>query len=1163
MDETNQKILTNLDVPIQYLQSLYNISIDEINNENLEDYRKNINIPENISVEYYQFEKMFQYFKKLIKYYYRYNRTNANTKIKYETLFYLFYSYEFELLKIMIDQANDDEYKLSFLIKIKNISLELSDTPDLSNFFITEINNLYNSYDITSQLTSNIRSKFPQYVKYIMKKYSKELINNDKFIDPINKKFRNCKLLKDYECNEECHIVDVKKTIYGLITAEECHEKNTQMKNLFRNSSYKLNRNDIINFICSYEQYSDEDLFFQIEFDEKEYNNERLLEILNNLFNQGLNQKYPLENQYIIFEKCKLSVNDIIKLTNYIYNFIYKTKSSYFELYKYFCTILSKYTSNGDKLEKNTVSNMFYIILYNLEYADIKLSEIPIYMKLNKSRLNSYDFTFYNRFISNTIPIKLDGYMKIGDYDYVKYKIELLSGYDRYLDEYKYFLTKEFDDNFFNYEFYKSYPLSIYYSDKNIDINFEKATYKYKNLNYFDIKFYANKNTLNENIYTFKYTEDSFNLRSYIENLFKEPGIDIEIDNIPVVIKIDDQYVVIKNEEYFFYSIFLGNKSLTVKYIENYENFNNNESNKLGLNNDIVENKYIYPRLMSVLYLINKNQLNIPANKKYKNIVLVSKYNAKLKENILNIIDEKILNDLNIIELTEIDEKYINDDHFIILDENIETKNLINRLNYVIIKNENVDELNYNLDKIILNIEKIDQLSILIMKYINLNKIKKNVFEKSIANFLYVQKKNKFLLIFQLLYFLALVGIPTMQLFTFLNIFMEYVFLFKVGFVLTMASSAIIMFISNFIFVNDIDTVYDVGIFTMLFMKFSKKNKDIFLDYKNNQIHISTYFEQFKNKPKISLIDINFNLMDLGNFNSLSKKYPNSILYDSRFEDILYLFSSYDEKDLVFKIERYYDPNYKKNLILPDDPKKEYTEYIYDFTLLNKNFNMQSSCSEFSVNENYISTSINNLNSKCVKNNYNIDWIINLLFLLSTRFENDILISISNIDYLNEKSKNNDLIEELVKDKYYLLYDTKVLLNLINKINIKSILDNYDIKYSESLINDNKVYFEDYYNSTKNILMVNQLFTDIKNKKMIHRINYTQQDKINDIVETSSIIFKNIKSLFEKNDIKSIENAFKNMKSYNISSLDENDLIIYISDILSFIVNTPNYLMKK
>ena len=45
MDVTNQKILTNLDIPIQYLQSLYNISIDEINNENLEDYRKKYQYP--------------------------------------------------------------------------------------------------------------------------------------------------------------------------------------------------------------------------------------------------------------------------------------------------------------------------------------------------------------------------------------------------------------------------------------------------------------------------------------------------------------------------------------------------------------------------------------------------------------------------------------------------------------------------------------------------------------------------------------------------------------------------------------------------------------------------------------------------------------------------------------------------------------------------------------------------------------------------------------------------------------------------------------------------------------------------------------------------------------------------------------------------------------
>jgi hypothetical protein len=123
-----------------------------------------------------------------------------------------------------------------------------------------------------------------------MEKSSKQLHNNDKFIDPINKKFRECSLLYDYECNEECKIKEIKKTLFGFITEDKCQEKNISMDKLFKNSSYNLNRNDIVNFICSYEQYSDENLFFQIDFPENEYNNEKLLSILNDLFLQGLNQ---------------------------------------------------------------------------------------------------------------------------------------------------------------------------------------------------------------------------------------------------------------------------------------------------------------------------------------------------------------------------------------------------------------------------------------------------------------------------------------------------------------------------------------------------------------------------------------------------------------------------------------------------------------------------------------------------------------------------------------------------------------------------------------------------------------------------------------------------------------------------------------------------------
>ena len=84
------------------------------------------------------------------------------------------------------------------------------------------------------------------------------------------------------------------------------------MTELFKKSSIDLSRNDIINFICSYEQYYDEKLFFELEFNEKEYTNEKLLSILNEFFLQGLNQKYPLENQYTIFKKSKLSIKDMI-----------------------------------------------------------------------------------------------------------------------------------------------------------------------------------------------------------------------------------------------------------------------------------------------------------------------------------------------------------------------------------------------------------------------------------------------------------------------------------------------------------------------------------------------------------------------------------------------------------------------------------------------------------------------------------------------------------------------------------------------------------------------------------------------------------------------------------------------------------------------------------
>jgi hypothetical protein len=363
---------------------------------------------------------------------------------------------------------------------------------------------------------------------------------------------------------------------------------------------------------------------------------------------------------------------------------------------------------------------------------------------------------------------------------------------------------------------------------------------------------------------------------------------------------------------------------------------------------------------------------------------------------------------------------------------------------------------------------------------------------------------------------------------------------------------------------HDIDAVEDLGVLKVLFSNFSKKNKAKFLDYKNNQRNISAYFEEFKKKPTINIMNIKFNLTDLGNFITLSKKYPDSILYDYRFEDTIYLFSSFSKKDFVLKIDRYNNTDDKnKDIFIPEDPNDISSKYMYEFTLLDKNFNMQSSCSKFSVDNKYWSISIDEINSKCIKNNYTIDWFLEFLSLIKFYIADKIKISIINADYINEKSKNYNLINKLIKSEYNLLYDPMILLDLINTIDIKNILKNHDIKYSESLIIDNIVTFENYYNSNKNILMVKQLFQDIKNETMIHKIKSTTKDNISEIMKKTSILFDSIKSLFLKNNLDTVKQDFKNLQSYNISSLNEDELVTFIFNILEFIVDTPNYLIKE
>ena len=1130
MQSPNEKIISSIKTSIDYIKTFYNIDIENINENNILEYQNSyISYVYNVE-NYYKFEKMFKYFTKIVKYYYRFNRKNDNTYINYSYCIYLFYLIESVFLKKILGSSDDDKLKLSLIIKIENIKHELYNIPNLYGIINNSIIEIYNKFNTKEYFNSNIKYIYPSYYDFITKNtVNKQFINKNLFIDPINKMFRDCSKLKSYECNEECELDSNYFSIsYWTSKEVKCKQKNIPMNELFKKSSINLSRDDIINFICSYEQYCDENIFFKLEFDENVYTNEKLLSILNKLFMQGLNQKYPLENQYIVFNKSKLSIKDIIKLSYFFYDFIYNTDLSYFELYNYFDKILSKYTADGAKLEKDIKSNIFYIILYNFEYRNIELNKIVNYLNLDVNKLTSYDISLYKKYISYTIPIKLSQYVRLDYYNYDKYPIELLSGQDKYLDEYKYFITMDLYENNFDYELYKSYSLPIYFSNKNININFEKAIYKYKNLNYSDIMFLANENIIDKNKkYTFKYSFEHSSIKSIIRGYFKEPNIDISISHIPIVIKIDNQYVVIKNEKIFFESIFLGNKKITVKYIEDYEKYTDESGSQLGLNLELIESFYIYPRLMSILFLSYKNATILP-QKKYTKIILVTEFNEQLNKNIENILDKKNIKKVNIIQLDKFDEKYITDSFFI-FDKNIEHNLLINRYNYVIIKNENINNIIYDLDKIELNINEDSQLCLLLMKYINLNSFNYNIYENSIFKHLHRYSEYYFetnQIIFTIFFFM---GFNIMFILPLLFLFSKNkagfitsnIFLYMNSLVFGRSLSILISILINYIFKYNLDTIKDFGTYELILKNFKKENADNFLSNNINKLYI-----EYLDHPKKNLKYITFDTVELFDFEELDK---DVFLYNGSDKNTVYMFSIFHKKEFVLKIS-----------------KNDNTSFY--ITLINNNKQMFSECAKFYIDNLNLVLPISSLSKKCIQNVYTKEWIIDMIKQFSINLYLFFIIKFDNCDFLNYNSKNYESITYLINNGFELAYNPLDLLNIIGDFDIKSILDKNDIKYSESLIKNGTVMFSNYYNSMKSIVMMKYIFQEFKN----------------DFYDKN----KNISSMYNCSELLSIYPTYiiryaKNHKSKILKSSSENDIIDFILFILTYVVDNQNILFNS
>jgi hypothetical protein len=164
---------------------------------------------------------------------------------------------------------------------------------------------------------------------------------------------------------------------------------------------------------------------------------------------------------------------------------------------------------------------------------------------------------------------------------------------------------------------------------------------------------------------------------------------------------------------------------------------------------------------------------------------------------------------------------------------------------------------------------------------------------------------------------------------------------------------------------------------------------------------------------------------------------------------------------------------------------------------------------------------------------------INLYLFFTIKFDN--------IDFMDENSKNYELIHYLINNGFELIYNPIDLLNIIGNFNIKSILDSRDIKYSESLIKNNKVLFIDYYNSMKSITMMKYIFQECKNDYYNKNRNITSKYNYEELLNTYKFFILSY-AINEKSNLQ--------------KSSSENDIVDFILLILTYIMDSQNILLN-
>jgi hypothetical protein len=574
---SSERLSKNIGICLDYLQSLFKKDIDYFSeNINYEECVKYIQIG-SINMElYYKFEKMFKYFIKLVKYYHRFTRMYQNFGKNYSIYIYLYYVIEYILLSKIINIPKEDNIQMRLISKIENITYELDEIYKFNSNLKENVLIFYNNINFKSYLTESIK-----------KSYS----NHENFINPIEKIFRNCNLVSDENCNEECEPKTTSS--YFFMKNTSCVDKNDGMISIMVKSINNLTREELILFLCSYEQYSNEDLFFEIDYN---YDRNQLISLARRLISEGLNQKYTIQNQQDLLLKSKFTKSEIIKIYDIIYDYIKYSNKSYFDLYKYIELIINN-------------KHIFYIILYVIEYYSLENINIRNLLNLDKIELSTYSFKIDSSSKKNEELVKNLSKHKLIDFlNFPDIYIALLSYFEHSVTEFTYYNLIDIKDKDYSKKCVEMYKTPFYFSDVKLSKNYKSMEYEYQKIKIKDIYYFLNSPTMECRL-----NYDNFKMdKNKILEVYSDGSIEFSIKEIPIVIEIDGKMVIIDNQLSLFTFMFCGRDYVVVKFIKNYMELNksdNNDNMEYGLNSKHVKSGYINPTLNCVKVLIEMNKI--------------------------------------------------------------------------------------------------------------------------------------------------------------------------------------------------------------------------------------------------------------------------------------------------------------------------------------------------------------------------------------------------------------------------------------------------------------------------------------------------------------------------------------------------------------------------